>query len=549
VTSSSPADLYGGAPGWSADPRISNTPIGPVGPEGRGILPGLTGAWQFAPADDEQDDSPFRRDAAVHAMAHGWALMDAVTAGTDRLRAFAPYFLPQEPREDTDAWAARVGRSILSPYTTRLIENAAGAVLRRPVQIEGPRYWTRFAANVDGIGSSINEFARRLLVSALTYGHSNVLVDYPDSSADRSLLESRLAARRPYFNHIRATRVLGWRQSTELPSSPLSQVRIFETVRVAKGNYGERIIDQARIIEPGRTKTVRRKNQIEQYDAIASGAIALEDTGGPFVKTAWEPFSLPIIPIVPMYTNRVGTLRSSPLLSDIAHINIAHYQRQADFLHALHIAAMPNLVLEGWDESNAHSVGVNYAIGMQPGNKAYYVQSDASSFEAQANALMMLEQQMSNLGVTKLLGQKFVAESADAKRIDQAQANSVLSIISMELESCLQQCFNIAAIYLSISPPKISISRDFDYRVLIGQDISVIGELAKQGLLSPAAFVKVMQGGEIYPDAVDLQAETEFVTASIERLQQQQQNLLDAQPQPNENPPAAQAEGSTSQGA
>jgi hypothetical protein len=243
-----------------------------------------------------------------------------------------------------------------------------------------------------------------------------------------------------------------------------------------------------------------------------------------------------------MYTNRVGTLRSSPLLSDIANINIAHYQRQADFLHALHIAAMPNLVLEGWDETPSTSVGVNYALGMQPGNKAYYIQSDASSFEAQANALLMLEQQMSNLGVTKLLGQKFVAESADAKRIDQAQANSVLSIISMELESCLQQCFNIAALYLGISPPTITISRDFDYRVLIGQDISVIGELTKQGLMSPEAFVQVMQGGEIYPDAVDLQAETAFVKASVERLQEQADQLLEAKT----NPPADQTEGNES---
>ena len=162
-----------------------------------------------------------------------------------------------------------------------------------------------------------------------------------------------------------------------------------------------------------------------------------------------------------------------------------------------------------------------------------------ASFEAQANALLMLEQQMSNLGVTKLLGQKFVAESADAKRIDQAQANSVLSIISMELESCLQQCFNIAALYLGISPPAVTISRDFDYRVLIGQDISVIGELTKQGLMSPEAFVHVMQGGEIYPDAVDLQKETEFVKASVAKLQEQAEELVDAKT----NPPSGQDGG------
>ena len=57
---------------------------------------------------------------------------------------------------------------------------------------------------------------------------------------------------------------------------------------------------------------------------------------------------------------------------------------------------------------------MNYAIAMQPGNKAYYVQADATSFDAQMQELQSLEGQMSTLGVTKLFGQKFVAESAEA---------------------------------------------------------------------------------------------------------------------------------------
>ena len=315
-------------------------------------------------------------------MVPGWELMASVTAGTDRLRQLAQWYLPQEQREDQDAWSARVRRSILSPFTTRLIENAAGAVLRRPVQIEGVRYWSRFSRNVDGIGSSVNEFARRLLVSSLTYGHSAVLVDYPDSSADRTLLDQRLAARRPYFNHVPASRILGMRQSSDLPSSPLSQVRIHEYVREPKGEYGERIVDQARIIEPGRYKTVKKNYDHDQALMPNGQQPLIPPEAQPAVTdgAAWQPFSLPIIPLVPMYTNRTGTLRSTPLLSDIAYINIAHYQRQADFLHALHIAAMPMLVLEGWHDTSSTGKGVNYALGMDPGNKAYYVPSDASFF-------------------------------------------------------------------------------------------------------------------------------------------------------------------------
>ena len=157
-------------------------------------------------------------------------------------------------------------------------------------------------------------------------------------------------------------------------------------------------------------------------------------------------------------------LTSSPPLIDIANLNITHYQRQADLIHALHIAAMPILVMEGWDDADdSTAVGVNYGMITTPGNKVYYVNADAGAFNAQQEEIKELEMQMSTLGISKLLGQKYVAESADAKRIDQAQANSVLSIIAMELESSIQQAYYFAARYLGIEAPKITIERDFDF--------------------------------------------------------------------------------------
>ena len=215
---------------------------------------------------------------------------------------------------------------------------------------------------------------------------------------------------------------------------------------------------------------------------------------------------------MPIYSNRRGMLRSLPPLLDIANLNITHYQRQADLIHALHIAAMPTLVLEGWDDTTgAATMGVNYAIAMQPGNKAYYVQADATSFNAQMEELQSLENQMSSLGVTKLFGQKFVAESAEAKRIDQAQSNSVLSIISQELESALNQAFELASRYVGINPPTVKIDRDFDYYRLIGQDVSVLSQLNEAGKLSDATLLEILRRGEILPDTVDINTELQIL--------------------------------------
>ena len=432
-------------------------------------------------------ESPFVRSLDVIAMMPDWSVMAAVTKGTNYIRDLSETYLPQEPREDDDAYATRVDRSVLSPYTSRLIETAAGAILRKPIHIEGDPYWLELAKNIDGIGSNINEYARRALVSSLTYGHSAILVDYPAAANAMNLAEERAMGRRPYFVHIDAPQIWGWRK--EPGTNRLLQVRIHDYDVRPLNEFGEEQVEEMRVIYPGR------------YDLYTLGrsteTVSLDETGG---------YSLDEIPLVPIYSNRRDVLISQPPLLDIANLNITHYQRQADLIHALHIAAMPTLVLEGWDDTTGSAtMGVNYAIAMQPGNKAYYVQADATSFDAQMQELQSLEGQMSTLGVTKLFGQKFVAESAEAKRIDQAQSNSVLSIISQELESCLNQAFAFAAQYVGIEPPEIKIDRDFDYYRLIGQDISVLAQLNQMGKISDEMLLEVLRRGEILPDDTNIE--------------------------------------------
>ena len=484
------------------------------------MWPGDTGTTGLSTSGPSTD--PFNRDFAVQAMTPAWQTMYAVTSGTEYLRWNAPLYLPREPREDEDAYNARVNRSVLSPYTTRLIENAAGTVLRRPIRIQGDDYWEEFSENVDGLGSSINEYARRALVSSLTFGHSGILVDYPRDPGVLTLAEERALRRRPYFNNIDAPQIWGWRQENTLPSSDLTQLRIHEWVTIPEGDYGEERVEQIRVIYRNRYEVFRRSGP-------GSGIRTERVAGG----------RLPLgrIPFVPIYSNRLGMLTSAPLMLDIANLNLAHYQRQADIIHALHIAAMPILVLEGWEDVPDTSVGVNYAMAMTPGNKAYYVNADASSFAAQSNELQQLESQMSYLGITKLLGQKFVAESADAKRIDQAQANSVMSIIAMELESCLNQAYQLAAAYIGIEPPEITIDKDFDFYRLLGQDIAVLNDLRSAGAVTDETFLKILRQGEILPDTVDLNEELE----NLARKQAEQAAMAAmAAPAPAEpNAPAA----------
>ena len=458
-------------------------------------------------------DSPFTRTRAVMDMVKGWEIMKAVTNGTEYLRDNSEAFLPLEPREDYTAYLSRVNRAVFSPYTQRLIRAATGLIMRKPITLIGDSYWTDvFAKDVDGCGSDLDEYARRVLICSLTYGQSHILVDYPAPTGALSLAEERAQNRRPYWIEIDPTNIYGWRLDREVNYGSLIQVRIAEKAVVPSGEFGEQVFDQVRVIEPGKFSIYRKvspkKDLINLEDSSYAGNFDGPENEKNYELVDSGEFSLGEVPLVSVYSGKTDTLTSKPPLLDIAYLNLAHFQRQADLIHSLHVASQPMLVLEGWDDQTKDTViSVNYAMATQPGNKVYYVEPASSAFEAQTNEIQELQTQMATLGISTLSQQKFVAESADARRLDRVDTNSMLSMVSLELEQKLQKVFNLSANYLGIEPPEVKISRDFDIERLIGQDITALTSLFDQKVIDREEFRDILVQGEVLPNATETEAD------------------------------------------
>ena len=115
---------------------------------------------------------------------------------------------------------------------------------------------TNLSGTVRSVGSvgeadiSLNEYARRALVSALCYGHSGILVDFPPDPGVTTLFEERQLGRRPYFNHIDAYQIWGWRQESPIPNSPLDQIRLHEFATIPEGKFGQTRVERMRVIYP-----------------------------------------------------------------------------------------------------------------------------------------------------------------------------------------------------------------------------------------------------------------------------------------------------------
>ena len=93
--------------------------------------------------------------------------------GTQGFRENAGTLLPIEPKEDEAARRRRVSHAVLSPFTMRIADQAAGLIMRKPVSWSRKKKVVRLMntdrviQNVDGYGTDLDAFARRVVLNSL----------------------------------------------------------------------------------------------------------------------------------------------------------------------------------------------------------------------------------------------------------------------------------------------------------------------------------------------------------------------------------------------
>lgn len=454
------------------------------------VQPGMDPSWVSGPVLD---------------MSANWEPIDICVRGTQGLRLNAKYLLPQEPAETEDAWNRRVSKATLSPFTTRIAEQAAGLILRKSIQVlpndyqevEGAEldpFWDDFIVNVDGRGTDLETFARRVLISSLLWGHSVVLTDMPNVQPAANLREERERGLTPYFAHYDPQQILGWRKSDGGPTAPIDQVRINEIACEPRGSFGEEYLRQIRVLSPGKWQ-VWRKN---------SNGWAIHEEGTTNVGQ---------IPISVAYSNKVAEYISKPPLLSIANLNISHAQANNDLQHALHVSALPILLLKGFDDSDTDGtigLSANSAILLPTDGDGKFVEPASSSFDAQQAYLDRLEAQMRNLGIATLFAQLSSPETAQAKQISRIDSDSLLSVVSRNLEDALQLAFSHAAEYIGKEPPKIIIDRDFNLQTLEGSAVGQYMNLYNNNVITQTTLLEILRKGEVLGSDFDVELEVEL---------------------------------------
>jgi hypothetical protein len=247
------------------------------------------------------------------------------------------------------------------------------------------------------------------------------------------------------------------------------------------------------VLEPGSWKVYRQVKNQDEWFVYQEGQTSISK-----------------IPLAVTYSHKEAELISKPPLLPIANLNIAHGQRTADLSHSLHVAALPILVLQGFDDTdNEIGLSANSAILLPPEGKASFCEPASSAFAAQQGFITELENQMSNLGISTLFAQKMAAETAESKQISRSDSDSLLAVVSKDLESCLQEAFDLAASFIGIEPPLVTLDRDFDLAQLDGNQVQQYTQLWLNGAITHETLLEMLKQGEVLP-SVDVETEIEL---------------------------------------
>lgn len=237
-----------------------------------------------------------------------WELYYAGAAGGENFITDANLF--SHRLEDTEDYNERLDRAYFLNFCNTIPEIFNSYIFKSKIERAPDIIIDPFRANVDGIGTNVSDFIKRVGYLASVYGVAHVLVDMPkevNKVKSRKAVLSKADTKNlmPYLSIIHPTDLIDW---------SIDEFGNFRWVIVKYTHYND--------LDPN-----KEREELELYKLISQSEWRIEDgDGNPAKFDDGSPNKGPneqgIVPIITMYhkdltNNKVG----ESLLKDIVYVN------------------------------------------------------------------------------------------------------------------------------------------------------------------------------------------------------------------------------------
>lgn len=438
---------------------------------------------------------------AYNRMAENWPLIDAVMGGTKTMRAAGKMFLPQHPAESEANYEIRRQSAILPPFYRLAVSHMTGRVFSKPLALseEVPERLQNWLEDADMTGRNFNAFARDAFFRVMTKGIGYILIDFPPANPNATVAEEELQGVRPYFVFIPAEDMLAVQVSQD--GRTITQARIRESV-VGYDGFSEKRVDRIRVLTPG---------MVQVY----------EETGkdGEFAMIEERRVSLPVVPIVPVYSGKVRPFESVPPLLDLAHLNVNYYRSRSNHENALSVAQFPMLAASGYrPEDGDIAIGPKKFLKIgDPAGKFYYVEHSGAAINCGRQHLEDIQKEIALLGLQMLMPKSIgeAAVTATEQNIKQAESNSDLEAIAYDFADALEQALFLMGQWVGEKESgSVVLHGSFGIARDNANEINALIQMNQVGKLSDKTLYAELKRRGVLADAFDADTEMELLLNS-----------------------------------
>jgi len=506
-------------------------------------------------------------------MEKDWRFCRVLGGGTLALRQAGTEFTPMTARErkENALYTERLQSSTLHDVYGETIHRIASLPFEKPPTISGdlPPQLEAMVLNADRSGTSLSVFGSLVYQDAIDRGVGLFLVDnVPTTIAEpqfdgagqpvmdpngrplvttraMTLLEVEQLDARPYLSRIDPDNLVGWQTETRNGREVCVELRVREWAYVRDENWADILVERIRLYTSTTVelweKVVGKAGEVGDRATTESRS----DLSGFRLIEQPRPTGFPEneIPIVAIYTRKVGFLHAKPPFLQLAHLNIKHWNQQSILDASIRFCLSPVLFLTGLTPEEAEQrpqvgEGATFATSSDTA-AAQYVEITGSSLSIAQAEIDKTEARMRSRASEPLQqGSATATGEVRAEMRDQSEAQRWVEAA----EWALYNAFVIAAKWVGATLPddfNITLHRASSVlQVANPQRTANLQADAREGRITNLTYLKERARSGDFADEFDPEAEAEAVQQEAEQKVQRQMEALASQIQSERDQPS-----------
>lgn len=493
-------------------------------------------------AGDAND--PSVTTGAYERMKARWQKCRDCFGGTEAIRAGGTKYLAQFSAESNSAYEVRRVLAAFYNAYARTVYASVGMLLEEPPTLgdDMPEEIKQLAENVDGAGTHLNVFTRKLATAGVVDGLAGILVehtrpdpaslDFSKASADaaRAIAEKRplssddekALGMRPYFVLFKTDDVIKPLYATVNGVKTLVLLVLREITQERTGLFGLKTVTRYRVYTNDR-------------GTIRYSLWRAPDVGGrPIVEIIPTEITNQVeIPWSPLPAGEeVASGEYKPPLLDLADVNIQYHNSLTNHLNLEALAYVPTPVRIG---AKPDKDGNYPEITLGPRNTieapviegvaepVYWLSPPVEVLDSGEKTLQRTKADMATLGAAFMSAETRAAETAEGKRIDSSAQRATLGTLSDVLKDCLERAFGFMAAYRKLKGGSVTLNQNFTGEGVDAAYIAAMLQAYTEDTITLEEFRYIVQTGQL-PEDFNANEVTELLARSDARAELKRQD-------------------------